>query len=105
MALPISSFAASSAAAIALCGILEGIKHMDENDPLRKIYVNACNRMMNSLIDGYLTKDDEKANGLLFHATYSKPARLGVDEMNIWGCYFYMEALHRMLDPEWKLYW
>ncbi len=95
----------SSAAAIALCGILEGIKHMDENDPLRAIYFNACKRMMNSLIDGYLTKDDPKANGLLFHATYSKPAKLGVDEMNIWGCYFFMEALHRMLDPEWELYW
>ena len=95
----------SSAAAIALCGILEGIKYMDESDPLRKIYVHACNRMMSSLIDGYLTKDNEKANGLLFHATYSKPINLGVDEMNIWGCYFYMEALHRMLDPEWKLYW
>jgi unsaturated chondroitin disaccharide hydrolase len=95
----------SSSAAIALCGLLEGIKHMDANDPLREIYVNACNRMMSSLIDGYLTKDDPKANGLLFHAVYSKPANLGVDEMNIWGCYFYMEALHRMLDPEWKLYW
>ena len=95
----------SSAAAIALCGILEGIKHMDESDPLREIYVNACNRMMSSLIDGYLTKDDPKANGLLFHAVYSKPINLGVDEMNIWGCYFFMEALHRMLDPDWKLYW
>ena len=51
---------------------------MDENDPLRAKYANACNRMMSSLIDGYLTKDDEKANGLLFHATYSKPAKLGV---------------------------
>ena len=30
---------------------------------------------------------------------------VGVDEMNTWGCYFYMEALHRLLDPEWKLYW
>lgn len=95
----------SSAAAIALCAILEGIKHMDENDPLRAIYVNASKRIMNSLIDSYLTKDDPKANGLLFHAVYSKPGKLGIDEMNIWGCYFYMEALHRMLDPEWKLYW
>ena len=95
----------SSAAAIALCGILEGIKHMDKDDPLREIYVNACNRMMNSLIDGYLAKDNENANGLLLHATYSKPINLGVDEMNIWGCYFFMEALHRMLDPDWKLYW
>ena len=39
------------------------------------------------------------------HATYGKPQGNGVDEMNIWGCYFFMEALHRMLDPDWKLYW
>ena len=95
----------SSAAAIALCAMLEGIKHMDESDPLRETYVNACKRIMNSLIDNYLTKDDPNANGLLKHAVYSKPINLGVDEMNIWGCYFYMEAFHRMLDPEWKLYW
>ena len=95
----------SSSVAIALCGILEAIKYMDESDPLRKIYVNACNRMMNSLIDNYLTKDILEANGLLLHAVYSKPGNLGVDEMNIWGDYFYMEALHRMLNPDWRLYW
>ena len=95
----------SSSVAIALCGMLEGIKYMDENDPLRKIYINASKRMMNSLIDNYLTKDIPEANGLLLHAVYSKPGNLGVDEMNIWGDYFYMEALHRMLDPKWNLYW
>jgi len=95
----------SSSVAIALCGMLEGIKHMDENDPLRKIYVNASKRLINSLIDNYLTKDIPESNGLLLHATYGKPQKNGVDEMNIWGDYFYMEALHRMLDPEWKLYW
>ena len=95
----------SSAAAIALCGILEGIKHMDKDDPLRAVYVSACNHTMNSLIDGYLTKDIPEANGLLLHAVYYKAGNAGVDEMNIWGCYFFMEALHRMLDPDWKLYW
>ncbi|MBR2460716.1 MAG: glycoside hydrolase family 88 protein [Clostridia bacterium] len=95
----------SSSTAIALCAMLEGINYMDETDPLREIYVNACNRMMNSLIDSYLTKDIPYANGLLLHATYSKPGNNGVDEMNIWGDYFYMEALHRMLDPEWERYW
>ena len=95
----------SSSAAIALCGILEGIKHMEDSDPLKSVYVDACNRMMNSLIDSYLAKDEPKANGLLLHATYSKPANRGVDEMNIWGCYFFIEALHRMLDPNWELYW
>ena len=95
----------SSSCAIALCGMLEGIKYMDEKDPLRKVYVNAINRIMNSLIDNYLTKDIPESNGLLLHATYAKPQGIGIDEMNIWGDYFYMEALHRMLDPDWKLYW
>ena len=95
----------SSSGAIALCGMLEGIKYMDENDPLRKIFVNATKRIMNSLIDNYLTKDIPESNGLLLHATYGKPQGNGIDEMNIWGDYFYMEALHRMLDPDWKLYW
>ena len=95
----------SSSDAIALCAMLEAIKYMDKDDELRKIYVNACNRIMNSLIDNYLTKDIPESNGLLLHATYGKPQKNGVDEMNIWGDYFYMEALHRMLDPEWELYW
>lgn len=95
----------SSSAAIALCGMLEGVKYMSESDPLRETYVNAAKRIMSSLIDGYLTKDVPEANGLLLHATYGRPQNNGVDEMNIWGDYFYMEALHRMLDPEWKLYW
>lgn len=95
----------SSSTAIALCAMLEGIKYMDECDPLRKVFVNATNHLMNALIDHCLTKDIPEANGLLLHATYGKPQKNGVDEMNIWGDYFYMEALHRMLDPEWKLYW
>ncbi len=95
----------SSSDTIVLCAMLEAIKHMDDNDPLKRIYKNAINRIMNSLIDNYLTKDVPEANGLLLHATYGKPQNNGVDEMNIWGDYFYMEALHRMLDPDWELYW
>lgn len=95
----------SSSAAIALCAMLEGIKYMDGSDPLRQTYINACKRIMLSLIDDYSTKNTPTANGLLLHATYSKPGGNGVDEMNIWGDYFYMEALHRMLDADWELYW
>ena len=85
--------------------MLEAIKYMDENDPQRRLYVNACNRIMNSLIDNYTTKNLPNANGLLLHGTYSKPGNNGIDEMTTWGDYFYMEALHRMLDPSWDLYW
>ena len=95
----------SSSAAIASCGMLEALKHMDPEDPLAKIFKGAVNRMINSLIDNYLTKDIPESNGLLLHATYGKPQKIGVDEMNIWGDYFYMEALHRLLKPDWNLYW
>ena len=95
----------TSSDAIALCGMLEGIKHMDKDDPLRAIYVNASKRIMNALIDGYISASVPESNGLLLHQTYALPQGIGIDEHNIWGDYFYMEALHRMLDPEWKLYW
>ncbi len=95
----------TSSDAIALCGMLEGIKHMDKDDPLREIYVNASKRIMNALIDGYISASVPESNGLLLHQTYALPQGIGIDEHNIWGDYFYMEALHRMLDPDWKLYW
>ncbi len=95
----------SSSAAIAVCALLEGAKYMDVNDPTRAKYINAAKRIMSSLIDSYTTKYDYRANGLLIHGTYNKPSNSGIDEMTIWGDYFYMEALHRMLDPEWELYW
>ncbi len=95
----------TSSAAIAVCGMLEAMKHMDKSEELYSIYKNAVNRIMNSLIDNYLTKDVPESNGLLLHATYAKPQGIGIDEMNIWGDYFYMEALHRLLNPDWNLYW
>ena len=95
----------SSSAAIAVCAMLEGIKYMDESDPARTKYFNAAKRIMNSLIDNYTTEYHYRANGLLVHGTYNKPSGTGIDEMTIWGDYFYMEALHRFLDPEWELYW
>ena len=95
----------TSSAAIALCALLEGVKHMDVSDPYREIYLNAAKRIMNSLIDSYTSRKVPEANCLILHGTYSKPGNNGVNEPCIWGDYFYMEALHRMLDPEWDLYW
>ena len=95
----------TSTNAIAMCGMLEGIKHMDESDPLRAVYVNAVNRMMDVLIDNHLPENDENSNGILLNQTYALPQGIGIDEHNIWGDYFFMEALHRMLDPDWALYW
>ena len=94
----------SSSASIAACGMLELIKHLPEDDADKKIYQGAVEAIMCSLYEKYSTKDMPESNGILQHAVYSKPANIGVDECNIWGCYFYMEALIRM-KKNWNPYW
>ena len=95
----------SSAASIAVCGLLEACKSMPLDKAHKKLYWETAEKIMNSLVDSYTTKDDPKSNGLLKHATYYYAGNLGIDECNIWGDYFYMEALMRFLNPDWKKYW
>ena len=95
----------SSASAIAVCGLLEACRIMPLDAAHKERYENAAKTIMNSLIDGYTTADDKESNGLLKHGTYYYAGNLGIDECNIWGDYFYMEALMRFLNPDWKKYW
>ncbi|MFP5114657.1 glycoside hydrolase family 88 protein [Bacillaceae bacterium C204] len=94
----------TSAASIAICGLLEADKWIPADHPLKKIYRNAALHMLKSLIENYTTIDHPESNGLLLHAVYSIPHNGGVDECNIWGDYYYMEALVRVLK-DWELYW
>ena len=98
----------SSSASIAACGMLEMAEHMgaDEGEP----YKAMAQRIMKSLEDHYAVKDPAVSNGQVLHSTYSKHSpyntcnHYGVDECNLWGDYFYMEALTR-LCRDWKPYW
>ena len=45
----------------------------------------------------------QRAGGLLRHGTYHRLANLGVDECNLWGDYYYLEALAR-LQRGWASY-
>ncbi|MBQ7362953.1 MAG: glycoside hydrolase family 88 protein [Clostridia bacterium] len=94
----------SSAAPIVLCGMLELLKKLPKGEEYDMIENTVCHSM-DSLYENYSTKDDPTSNGLLLHAVYSKPNDVGIDECNIWGCYFYMECLIRMKKPDWKAYW
>lgn len=96
----------SSAAAIAVCGILELIKFLPDSDPDKKLYENAAYHIMDSLYRNYRTEPFGESNGLLLHAVANKNSGHGVDECNSWGDYFYMEALVRMkTNNKWNLYW
>lgn len=86
----------SSAAAIAVCGLLEL-----GGDGYRA----AAGRILASLIDGYSTAVHRESNALVSHGVYDKPKGVGVDEGNLWGDYFYLEALTRVTRPDWSDHW
>jgi unsaturated chondroitin disaccharide hydrolase len=93
----------SSAAAIAVSGLRELASA--EDDPEAAARANeAADRILASLIEHY-TPADEVSDALILHGVYNLPGDHGVDEGNLWGDYFYMEALMRTVDPEWQLYW
>ncbi len=94
----------SSAAPIVMCGMLELLRTLPHGEEYDMIENTVCHSMK-SLYENYSTKDDSKSNGILLHAVYSKPNDVGIDECNIWGCYFYMECLIRMKKPDWRAYW
>ena len=97
----------SSSGAIMLCGLLEMASVLDDANPLKSLYKNAADHIIYSLHENYSTKDTPESNGLLLHAVYCHTSTrwpVGVDECNIWGCYYYMEALVRMIKGT-KAYW
>ena len=95
----------SSSGAIAVCGIHEMLKYLPESDPDKVAYQAAMHAMLKSLIQSYAVPDTgETGQPLLYHGVYSWHSSHGVDEGNIWGDYFYMEALMRFWK-DWQLYW
>lgn len=94
----------SSSAAIAVCGLLELVKHLPVTDPDRERYLEWAKGIMSTLTKHYLMGKEEKGNGLLKHSVYHLASNKGVDECASWGDYFYVEALVRFTQS-WKLYW
>ena len=99
----------SSAAAIAVCGILEMAKYLPADQAA--YYTQAAETMLSALIRHYAVKTPQEGAGLLLHGVYAKnspfnpiPQDRGVDECNTWGDYFYLEALTRY-TKDWQLYW
>jgi unsaturated chondroitin disaccharide hydrolase len=94
----------SSAAAIAASGLLE-LADLLSADPRAPYYRAAAVRILTSLIDNYSTQDQLRSNALILHGVYDKPKGVGVDEGNLWGDYFYLEALTRVTRSDWISHW
>lgn len=94
----------SSAAAIAACGMLEMDKYLVNTDMDKEVYRKAAHTILRSLIRNYTSTSHDLGNPVLYHGVYSWHSGKGVDEGNIWGDYYYFEALMR-LYKDWNLYW
>ena len=99
----------SSSAVIASCGMLEMSKYLDESQS--SYYTDVAKKLLKTVTDKYRVTDIAVSNGRVLHGTYSKKSPYntctpeGVDECVLWGDYYYMEALNRMLNPAWEIYW
>ena len=93
----------SSAAAIAICGILEMAKHIPEDKYGMKAYIGKAVDMLRSLINGYATTVESGHEGLILHGTYAKPQGSS-DTATQFGDYYYLEALVRA-TRDWVSYW
>ena len=85
----------SSASAIAVCGLLELVALLPEG-PQRSRYHGAALHILDGLVRHCAARPGD-SNALLLHGVYSKPHGQGVDEPSLWGDYFYLEALARVL--------
>lgn len=94
----------SSAAAIAVCGLLELDKGLAFGDPDRDAYRKAAAAILRALAEHYACAPGDGGNGQLAHGVYHVPKNVGVDECCLWGDYFYLEALVR-LTRDWQPYW
>lgn len=100
----------TSAAAAAVCGMMETCRNGSLDKKEKAFYEEKADQMLENLIDHYAVTSIKESNGLLLHGVYAKSSPYnsvtdrGVDECNLWGDYFYLEALTRKLT-DWKTYW
>lgn len=98
----------SSAAAIAACGLYEVLPLLPE---VERVQVQeTADRLLTALVERCTAPDPVPGGGVLLHGVYCKSSPYntvkdyGVDEANLWGDYFYMEALVRR-TRRWASYW
>ena len=95
----------SSAGAIAACGLLEVVKYLPDSAKEKTIYKNAANLILNGIIDTCTGDMGEDYDGLICNVTHARRFNIGVGGCNPYGDYFYLEALMRLKNPDWKALW
>lgn len=95
----------SSAAAIAVCGMLDMASYLPKGSAQRVIYESAAAQIMESLIDNCTTNIGVDYDGLIHSVTHGKPQNLSIEECAPYADYFYLEALARYLNHDFVRPW
>ena len=89
----------SSAAAIAASGLLDLERQTDSLDRAAA-YRETALAMLDALCTSdYLASSTPGWEGILKHGVYHTAKGLGVDESVMWGDYFFVEALMKVVQP------
>jgi unsaturated chondroitin disaccharide hydrolase len=86
----------TSASAIAAAGLLNLARYTDRAAS-RDAYVDCAKRTLESLASRYLGEGHDGWEGVLRGGVYHIHKRLGVNESVMWGEFFFVEALHKMM--------
>lgn len=95
----------SSAGVIAVCGMHEMCKFLPDTAEQKAIFENASALILDSTIDNCTDGDYDEYDGLICHVTGALPQNSVIDECALYADYFYLEALMRYINPDWKMYW
>lgn len=100
----------SSALAITICGLLEMADLLPDHHSSKDAYIRTARQLMKPLVELCSVKSPEESNGQLLHGVYGRKTPYndcidhGINECNLWGDYYYVEALTR-LSKKWTPYW
>ena len=91
----------SSAAAVTACGLRILARRPGCTDP--QGFLRASARIAETLLsETFLAVGHKAEEGILLHGTYHRPRGWGVDASVLWGDYFFLELLERIIlgDPD-----
>ncbi len=82
----------------------EMCKMLPDSAKHKAVFESASAQMLNSVIDKCTGELGIDYDGLTFRVTAALPQKLGIDQTAVYGDYFYLNALSRYLNLDFKIY-
>ena len=95
----------SSCGVISACGLNEMSKLIPADAEEKVIFESAAAKLLEAVIDNCTGDIGREYDGLINRVTHALPQGQGIEECAVYGDYFYLEALMRFINPDWKMYW